>query len=272
MKKRPFRSNDRRFRQSRARNAGPPPSRKRTAEEVIGMRLNKYVAHSGVCSRRQAAEHVKAGKVSVNGKVQIDPSYQIKKGDRVSFEGKPIKPETDFVYVLLNKPRGYLTTVSDDRGRRTVMDILGDSIEQRVFPVGRLDRDTTGLLLLTNDGDLAKRLMHPSHKVAKVYKATLDKAVTKADVERLGTGLTLEDGPAPVNWVNYPDQKKKQVVALEIHHGRNRIVRRMFEHLGYTVDKLDRTYLAGLTKKDLPRGYFRYLSEKEIIMLRHFVR
>lgn len=273
MKKRPSRSNNRPFRQSKARNAGEQPTgRKRPAEDIIGMRLNKYVAHSGVCSRRQAAEHVKAGKVAVNGKVQTDPSYQIQKGDKVSFAGKPIRPEKNFVYVLLNKPRGYITTVSDDRGRRTVMDILGDSIQERVFPVGRLDRDTTGLLLLTNDGELAKRLMHPSHKVAKVYRATLDKPLTKADLDQIARGLVLEDGPAPVNWVNYPDPRQKQLVALELHHGRNRIVRRIFAHLGYTVEKLDRTYLAGLTKKDLPRGYFRYLTEKEIIMLRHFVR
>jgi len=272
MKKRPFRPQDRPFRQSKARNAGKQPTgRQRAAEEIIGIRLNKYVAHSGVCSRRQAAEYVKAGKVTVNGQVQLDPSYQIQKGDKVTFEGKPIQPEANLVYILLNKPRGYITTVSDERGRRTVMDILGDSIEQRVFPVGRLDRDTTGLLLLTNDGELAKRLMHPSHKIAKVYKATLDKPLTRADLNKIAAGLTLEDGPAPINWINYPDPKQKQVVALEIHHGRNRIVRRIFEALGYRVDKLDRTYLAGLTKKDLPRGYFRYLTEKEIIMLRHFV-
>lgn len=236
------------------------------------MRLNKFISHCGICSRRQAADLVKAGKVLVNGEVCDNPAYQIVKGDEIVYQGARLQLEERKVYLLLNKPRGVLTTVKDDRGRKTVIDLLGDFVKERVFPVGRLDRDTSGLLLLTNDGDLAKWLMHPSHKVPKVYKATLDKALTKKDLEQLRAGITLEDGPAPVNWVNYPDDQQRKVVSLEIHYGRNRIVRRMFEHLGYQVERLDRMYLGGLTKKDLPRGYFRYLSEKEIIMLRHFVR
>lgn len=260
------------LRQSKARNAGPPPSVQRNPEDIIGMRLNKYVAHSGVCSRRQAGDFVKDGLVTVNGTVLKDPSYQIKEGDQVTFRGKSISPSAEFVYLLLNKPKGVITTLSDDRGRKTVMDILGDTIPQRIFPVGRLDRDTTGLLLLTNDGDLAKKLMHPSHLVPKVYKVTLDRNIPKADLQRIIDGLTLEDGPVEVNWVNYPDEKNHKEVALEIHHGRNRIVRRIFEHLDYTVDKLDRSYLAGLTKKDLPRSYFRYLTNPEIVMLKHFVK
>ena len=261
-----------RLRQSRARNAGPSPGIRRDPAEIVGMRLNKYIAHSGICSRRQAAEYVKDGLVKVNGKLEQNPAYQIQEGDVVTFRGKKVEPEADFVYVLLNKPSGVITTMSDERDRRTVMDVLGDAIPQRIFPVGRLDRDTTGLLLLTNDGDLAKKLMHPSHEVPKVYVATLDKPFLAADLKKVEQGLTLEDGPVSVDWINFQDAKVPEQVSLEIHHGRNRIVRRIFEHLGYQVEKLDRTYLAGLTKKDLPRGYFRYLSQKEIIMLKHFVR
>lgn len=242
----------------------------RSANAAEGMRLNKYLAHSGICSRRQAAEYIKAGKVTVNGTVERAPAYQVKKGDRIEFEGKPVQLSERFVYLLLNKPRGVITTMKDERGRKTVMDLLKDEVEERIFPVGRLDRDTTGLLLLTNDGDLAKKLTHPSHKIAKVYQTTLDRAVTRADLDRIANGLQLEDGPVQVQWVNYPDPEDKRTVALEIHVGRNRIVRRIFEELNYRVDKLDRVYLAGLTKKDLPRGYYRYLSEREVTMLKHF--
>lgn len=261
-----------RLRQSNARNAGKPKGVARKASDSIGMRLNKYVAHSGVCSRRQAGDFVKEGLVKVNGKVETNPAYQYQKGDVVSFRGKDIKPEERLVYLLLNKPRNVITTMQDERGRKTVMDLIGESVPERIFPVGRLDRDTTGLLLLTNDGDLAKKLMHPSHKVPKVYKATLDKTLSKKNLEAIANGITLEDGPVIVNWINYPDHKLKKVVTLEIHHGRNRIVRRIFEHFGYTVEKLDRSYIAGLDKKDLPRGFFRYLTEKEILMLKHFMK
>lgn len=257
------------FRRSRARNAAQPGIA-REAAEVIGMRLNKYVAHCGICSRRKAGELVKAGKVSVNGAIQIDPSYQIQKGDEVHYNGKLIQPEVMSVYILLNKPKDVITTVNDDRGRKTVVDILGSEVRQRIFPVGRLDRDTTGLLLLTNDGALAKQMTHPRYQVPKVYQATLDKPLTKQDLEKIRAGLTLEDGPVSVDWINYLHKDKKDTISLEIHHGRNRIVRRIFEHLGYEVIKLDRTYLAGLTKKDLPRGFYRYLTEEEIRKLKHF--
>lgn len=261
-----------RFRQSRARNAGPGPQMRRDPAEIIGMRLNKYIAHSGVCSRRQAAEYVKDGLVKVNDVLEKNPAYQIQEGDQVTFRGKVIKPEEEMVYILLNKPSGVITTMSDEHGRKTVMDVLAGAVPQRIFPVGRLDRDTTGLLLLTNDGQLAKKLMHPSHEVPKVYEVTLDKPVSAEDLEAIANGLTLEDGPVKVDWVNYTKPEQQKVVSLEIHVGRNRIVRRIFEHLGYSVEKLDRPYLAGLTKKDLPRSYFRYLTTREIMMLKHFVR
>jgi 23S rRNA pseudouridine2605 synthase len=237
---------------------------------IVGMRLNKYVAHCGICSRRQAADYVKAGKVKVNGAVELSPAYQIQERDKVTFEGKDIQPEEKLVYLLMNKPKGVITTVRDDQGRRTVLDLVGDKVPERIFPVGRLDRDTSGLLVLTNDGALAERMMHPKHKMKKVYHITLDQALTKAHLEAIGQGLTLEDGPAPVNWVQYLHPDKKKEVALEIVMGRNRVVRRIFEHLGYTVKKLDRVYLGGLTKKDLPRGWWRHLDEREIIMLKHF--
>ncbi|MGB3547589.1 MAG: pseudouridine synthase [Saprospiraceae bacterium] len=260
----------RKFTRSRARNSAPPPGRERPEADIIGMRLNKYVSHSGIASRREAAELVKTGKVSVNGQVEFNPGYQIVDGDKVTYQGKEIQPSERFVYLLLNKPAGVITTTSDDRGRKTVMDLLKEDIKERIFPVGRLDRDTTGLLLLTNDGDTGKRLLHPKHKVAKVYKATLDKNVTRADLDKIRAGVELEDGPAPVNWANYSNDVNKKSVTLEITIGRNRVVRRIFLSLGYTVEKLDRAYLAGLTKKDLPRGYYRHLTEEEIRMIRHF--
>lgn len=260
----------RKFRPSKARNAGQPPGVERPAGDGVGMRLNKYIAHSGVCSRRQAADYIKQGLVTVNGTVVREPGYEVQTGDAITFRGAPVKLSERLVYVLLNKPRGIITTVSDDRGRQTVLDLLKGEVKERVFPVGRLDRETTGLLLLTNDGDLAKRLMHPRHRVPKVYHVTLDNPLTRADLDKIRSGLELEDGPVQVDWVNYPDEQKKRVVALQIHVGRNRVVRRLFESLGYQVEKLDRTYYAGLSKKDLPRGFFRHLTEREIIMIKHF--
>ena len=234
------------------------------------MRLNKYVAHSGICSRRQAAEYVKEGLVSVNGEVVREPGYQVEKGDEIRYKGKLIKPEENFVYLLMNKPKNVITTVSDDRGRKTVMNLLKGKIEERIFPVGRLDRDTTGLLLLTNDGDLAKKLTHPSHNVKKVYHVVLDKPVTEQDLTKIYQGLELEDGKALVDGVAHVQGKPKSEVGIEIHIGRNRIVRRIFEHLGYQVVRLDRVYMGGLTKKDLPRGRWRHLTQQEVIMLKHF--
>ncbi len=258
-----------RFKQSRARNAAPPPKGTKSVD-TVGARLNKYVAQCGVASRRQAAEFVKEGLVAVNGKVIKEPGYQIQKGDQVSFRGQPIQPEERQLYILLNKPRGLITTVKDERDRETVIDGFGDAIPERIFPVGRLDRETSGLLLLTNDGALAKQLTHPSFGVSKIYKVGLNKALTKRDMEQIAKGVDLEDGFAEVDWVNFENPDDRKQVTLELHSGRNRIIRRIFAHLGYQVKKLDRVYFAGLTKKDLPRGYYRYLSNKEVVMLRHF--
>ena len=250
----------------KANKAYTPPN----TDEIEGMRLNKYVAHCGVCSRRQAADFVKQGVVTVNDTVQLEPGYQVQKEDVIKFKGDIIRPEVKKVYILLNKPKGYITTVKDEKGRKTVMDIVGDRIQERIFPVGRLDRETTGLLMMTNDGELAKKLSHPKHEIKKFYKVRLDKPISEKDLEKISKGLVLEDGPAPVDGVDYiPDSKKKEV-GIEIHIGRNRIVRRIFQHLGYEVKHLDRMYYAGLTKKDLPRGRFRHLTQKEVIMLKHF--
>ncbi|MBV6427611.1 MAG: Ribosomal large subunit pseudouridine synthase B [Haliscomenobacter sp.] len=240
------------------------------AEPIVGMRLNKYVAHCGICSRRQAADLVKEGAVAVNGKVVLEPFYQIQEGDVVRYKEKVIRPEERKVYLLLNKPKGLITTVQDERGRKTVMDLLKGKIAERVFPVGRLDRDTTGLLLLTNDGELAQKMTHPGFKMQKQYEATLDKNLREEDLQRIREGLTLDDGPVKVDAIHYLPDKGKNTVTILIHVGRNRIVRRIFEHLGYEVVRLDRMYLGGLTKKDLPRGFFRHLRPKEVLMLKHF--
>ena len=234
------------------------------------MRLNKYIAHCGICSRRQAIDYVKDGLVSVNGAVVTEPGYLVRQGEVVRFKEQVIKPEQRKVYILMNKPKGYITTLSDERGRDTVMDLLKGKVKERVFPVGRLDRATTGLLVLTNDGELAKKLSHPSHKMKKVYHVVLDRPLPLADLERILQGLELEDGPVKVDAVGYVQGAGKNEIGIEIHVGRNRIVRRIFEHLGYEVKRLDRTFYAGLTKKDLPRGFWRHLSEKEVIMLKHF--
>lgn len=236
------------------------------------MKLNKYIAHSGLCSRRKAAELVKAGDIKVNGEVNINPATEISESDIVTYDDKDLAVEEEKVYLLMNKPKNVVTTLSDERDRTTVLDIIrGEKITQRIYPVGRLDRNTTGLLLLTNDGDLAKKLSHPSHKVKKIYEVTLDKEVSDEDVERIARGLKLDDGIAPVDGVSHIKGMSKNLVGIEIHIGRNRIVRRIFEHLGYEVIKLDRVYYAGLTKKDLPRGWNRRLTEQEIIMLKHFI-
>jgi 23S rRNA pseudouridine2605 synthase len=234
------------------------------------MRLNKYIAHGGICSRRKAAELVKAGKVHVNGKVELNPSYMVQDTDKVQYGGKRIRPVTKMVYILMNKPKNVLTTTSDEKARKTVLDIIQPKVKERIYPIGRLDRNTTGLLLLTNDGDLARKLSHPSQGVKKRYHVVLDKVVTKEHLEQIRAGLELEDGKAIVDDIDWIRGSTGADIGIEIHIGKNRIVRRLFEHFGYVVEKLDRVYYGGLTKKDLPRGWFRELKPKEVIMLKHF--
>jgi len=231
-------------------------------------RLNKYVANAGICSRRKADVFIAKGHVTVNDTVIKEMGYRVKKNDVVKFDGNVIEVTTDFVYFLLNKPKNTITTTSDEKGRRTVMDIMKKATSERIYPVGRLDRATTGLLMLTNDGQLAKKLSHPSHNVKKVYQVTLHKPVTKVHFDKIKKGIQLEDGPVPVDAIHYLEEKN--IIGIEIHIGRNRIVRRLFEHFDYQVLKLDRVYYAGLTKKDLPRGRYRPLTEREVIMLKHF--
>jgi len=232
------------------------------------MRLNKYIAHCGIDSRRKTAEFVKQGLVTVNGEVEKSPAYVVKEGDIVRYRGKVIKPEENMVYILMNKPKRTITSLNDEKGRKTVMDIVKSKVSERIYPVGRLDYLTTGLLLLTNDGDLTKKLSHPSHNVPKVYQVTLDKELSPNDFKQIEAGFELKDGKVRVDWIRKVDGE--HTYNLEIHMGKNRIVRRIFEHFDYSVQKLDRIYYAGLTKKGLTRGWFRHLTDREIIMLKHF--
>lgn len=232
------------------------------------IRLNKFIANSGICSRREADELIKMGLISVNGKVVSELGYKVSPGDEVRYEDKVLRAEKP-VYILMNKPKGFITTTDDPQERKTVMHILGSSVKERIYPVGRLDRNTTGLLLLTNDGDLAEKLMHPSFNVKKVYKVELDRALTKADFQAIRDGVRLEEGRAMIDDLAVVSEDGK-TVGLELHIGWNRVVRRIFESLGYQVMKLDRTVYAGLDKKELARGQWRFLSKEEIIHLKHF--
>jgi 23S rRNA pseudouridine2605 synthase len=231
------------------------------------MRLNRYIANSGICSRRRADELITAGEILVNGTAVTELGSRVNPGDTVTYQGKVLTLET-LVYVLLNKPKDFITTLDDPEERRTVMSLVKNATDERIVPVGRLDRNTTGLLVLTNDGELTQKLTHPSNNIAKVYDVVLDKPLTQADFDKISVGVTLEDGLATVDAIAFPNPADKTEVGLEIHSGRNRIVRRIFESLGYDVVKLDRVYYAGLTKKDLPRGNWRYLSPKEITRLK----
>jgi len=240
------------------------PREEAKREDLI--RLNKYISNSGICSRRDADNYIQNGSVEVNGVVVTDLGVKVKSTDEVRFKGKKIMPEKK-VYILLNKPKNYVTTTEDPQGRNIVTEIIKDACSERVYPVGRLDRDTTGLLLLTNDGELAKVLTHPSYSKVKIYQAGLDKPLQKSDIDTIRKGIELEDGFIAVDQIDYISEDKLEV-GIELHSGRNRIVRRIFEQLGYRVLKLDRVYYAGLTKKDLPRGKWRFLSPAEVSMLK----
>ncbi len=241
-----------------------PASKTLNAE---GMRLNRFIANAGVCSRREADTFIAAGVVTINGKLVSELGTRVMPGDEVRFDGRLLSAEKK-VYLLLNKPKDFVTTTDDPHAERTVMDIVKNACDERIYPVGRLDRNTTGLLLFTNDGDLSKKLTHPSHNMRKVYQVSLDKALTKADMEQIAEGIELEDGFIAADAISYIQADDKTEVGIEIHSGKNRIVRRTFEHFGYHVKKLDRVFFAGLTKKNLPRGKYRFLSEKEIKFLK----
>lgn len=231
------------------------------------IRLNKFLANAGVCSRREADEFITAGVVSVNGEVVTELGTKIKRGDEVKFHDQAVSIERK-IYVLLNKPKDTVTTSDDPQARRTVMDLVKGACSERIYPVGRLDRNTTGVLLLTNDGDLASKLTHPKYLKKKIYHVHLDKNLTKADMEQIAAGIQLDDGEIQADAISYTDDFKKDEVGIEIHSGKNRIVRRIFESLGYKVVKLDRVFFAGLTKKGLRRGEWRYLTEQEVNFLR----
>jgi 23S rRNA pseudouridine2605 synthase len=234
------------------------------------MPLNKYIAHSGVCSRRDAAELIKSGKVKLNGEVVTEPGRKVTEKDVVIVGNKKVYPVADLVYILLNKPKDYLTTTDDPQQRKTVLDLIVGATKDRVYPVGRLDRNTSGVLLLTNDGELAQKLTHPSNEIKKVYAVTLDKPLEKKHFDEILKGVALEDGMAHVDMLAYTDAQDKTQIGVEIHSGRNRIVRRIFEKFGYDVKGLDRVMFAGLTKKNVNRGRWRYLNEKEVRDLKYF--
>ncbi|WP_436414598.1 pseudouridine synthase [Petrimonas sp.] len=240
---------------------------KENADPTAPIRLNKYLANAGICSRREADEFIQAGVVKVNGEVVTELGTKITRADEVMFHDQPVSLESK-VYVLLNKPKGFVTTTDDPENRKTVMDLVKAACKERIYPVGRLDRATTGVLLLTNDGDLASKLTHPKYEKRKIYQVWLDKPVAMEHMQAVADGIELEDGEIHADAISYVTEDDLSQVGIEIHSGKNRVVRRIFEKLGYRVIKLDRVYFAGLTKKNLSRGKWRYLSEKEVNMLR----
>ena len=233
------------------------------------MPLNKFLAHCGVCSRREAITLIGKGLVKVNGAIITEPGYKVQPTDEIYYNTKKLFVTKNLVYILLNKPKDYITTTDDPQGRKTVLQLIQKATTERVYPIGRLDRNTSGVLLLTNDGDLTQKLSHPSYEIKKIYEVKLDKNLTKTDFDNILDGLTLEDGIVLVDSLAYADSKDKSIIGIEIHSGRNRIVRRIFEHLGYDVKGLDRVMYAGLTKKNVERSKWRYLSEKEIRLLKY---
>ena len=271
-KKPKFRRNDsRRFdKPERKTYAAKPKAEKKTQTAVKNLsgevRINKFIANSGICSRREADNYITAGLVSINGQVVTELGVKVQPGDDVRFNGERLKGEMK-VYIVLNKPKDFVTTTDDPHADKTVLDLIGEKCTQRVFPVGRLDKNTTGVLLLTNDGELCEQLTHPSYNKKKIYHVHLNRNVKVADLRKLIDGIELEDGLAQADEVAYVDGEKSKV-GLEIHSGRNRVVRRMFEALNYQVKALDRVYFAGLTKKNLKRGQWRFLTEQEINIIR----
>jgi len=231
--------------------------------------LNKFIAHAGICGRREAAELVKQGRIKVNNTVVTEPGFKVTADDKIMVNNRQIHLRKNLVYLLLNKPKDYITTLKDPQGRKTIFELIKNAPDERIFPVGRLDRNTTGVLLLTNDGELAQKLTHPSFEVKKIYEVKLDKPLQKKDMEAILHGVTLEDGLITADAIGYADVKDKSIIGIEIHSGRNRIVRRMFEYLGYDVKNLDRVLFANLTKKNVERGKWRYLNEKEVSLLKY---
>ena len=240
------------------------PSFKKTDDS---MRLNRYLANAGICSRRQADDYIISGVVTINGKVVTELGTKVFPGDVVKFNNESIRQEKK-VYILLNKPKDYITTAEDDRGRKSVLELIRGACRERVMPVGRLDRNTTGILLLTNDGEMAAKLIHPRSNKKKIYHVFLDKNIKKEDMNTIASGIELDDGFIKADDISYADPVDKTQIGIEVHSGRNHLVRRIFEHFGYKVIKLDRVYFAGLTKKALPRGRWRFLTPDEVSMIK----
>jgi 23S rRNA pseudouridine2605 synthase len=244
------------------------PSRSvQTKKEPGSIRLNRYLANAGLCSRREADTFIATGCVTINGKIISEMGHQVLPGEQVSFNGKIISAEKK-VYVLLNKPKGYVTTLEDPHADKTVMELIANACKERIYPVGRLDKSTTGLLLFTNDGEMTKRLTHPKYNRKKIYHVFLDQKISRNHLQEIIDGVTLEVGFVAADSVSFVNEDDKKQVGIEIHSGKNKIVRRIFEHLGYKVDKLDRVYFCGLTKKDLPRGRWRFLTDEEVNILK----
>ncbi|RLD31813.1 MAG: rRNA pseudouridine synthase [Bacteroidetes bacterium] len=243
------------------------PTTETPASQKNEVRLNKYMANSGLCSRREADKLILTGSVTVNGRKVTELGTKITPGDEVKFKGRKLIPEKN-VYILMNKPKDVITSTEDPQGRKTIFSIIRSKPDERIYPVGRLDRMTTGVLLLTNDGDLTKKLTHPKYQKKKIYQVSLNKNLNRKDMEKIAEGITLDDGLIQSDSISYVDPDDKREIGIEIHSGRNRIIRRIFESLDYRVEKLDRVYFAGLTKKGLTRGKWRYLTDKEISVLK----
>ncbi|WBX73361.1 pseudouridine synthase [Tenacibaculum pacificus] len=248
-------------------DARKPAVEQVSKDDTAGIRLNKYISNSGICSRREADTYIEHGSVFVNGNLMTQMGYKVQPTDEVRFDGTLISIEKKR-YILLNKPKNYITTMEDERGRKTVMELVDNATKERIYPVGRLDRNTTGLLLFTNDGELAKKLTHPKHNVRKLYQASLDKKLSISDLDKLRGDVVIEGKKVFIDAVSYVEGERKTEVGIEIHSGRNRIVRKIFENFGYAVTKLDRVIFAGMTKRNLPRGRWRELTEQEVNTLK----